>query len=585
MKELISYWTKLMLVLMGVAIAMAVLVSCDKQGPKFNAPLFTNLGDYWFESTSQSGDAKKFFVQGLMMSYGFNHAESIRSFKEAIRLDSTYAMAYWGLAYALGPNYNAGMDPEAREEVLWAVEKASQSSTEQNLTDWEADLITSATIKYSKESNGPDLQGYADYLDELVEKYPSNADILTFSAEAKMNLHPWDLYEYKGGAARTWTPQILELLNAAITIDAEHPMANHLLIHATEASATPRDGTDAADRLMELVPGSGHLVHMPSHTYINTGDYHLGTLANEQAVLVDSTYVAQCRAQGAYPQLYYPHNYHFLAACAALEGRGARAIEASYTMSDIIDRNYLGKPGYETTQHFLTIPYNVLVKFAQWEKILALRAPDPDYPYLTAMWIYSRGMALINSGKMNLAKQELQKLIEIRDTGILKTIGIFDINTAQDVTDIASRVLAAEIADKKGDFSAAELLLKEAIKIEDALNYNEPPDWFFSVRHLLGDLYMRNDRFTEAEAVYQEDLKNYPKNGFALNGLYHSLMNQSKKGEADQVLAQFNEAWQYADSKLKYSRMDEAKRLNLALNYRPEGPKDLIYLAGKFCGL
>ena len=572
-----------MIVIIGIAIATVVVVSCNRQSADFKAPLFDNLGDYWIETTSTSHDAKRFFVQGMLMSYGFNHAEAVRSFKEAIRLDSTYAMAYWGITYALGPNYNAGMDSEVRSEVMWALKNA-EAYSKVGLKDWEKDIIASALIKYPEESDDPDLQSYSNFLDNMIIKYRMSADILSFSAEAKMNLHPWDLYEYKGGKEKSWTPEILELLKRALQENPNHPLANHLYIHATEASATPEDGYEAAEKLTTIVPGSGHLVHMPSHVYINTGDYHLGSLVNEEAVLVDSTYVAQCRAQGVYPQLYYPHNYHFLAACAALEGRGARSIEASYAMSDIIDEMYLGKPGYETTQHFLTIPYNVLVKFAQWEKILALKAPDSAYPYLGAVWNFSRGMALANSGKLFLAGEELKKVVEVQQTGELRSIGIFDINTAQDVVDIAVNVLSAEIEDKKGNFQTAERFLLDAVEIEDGLSYNEPPDWFFSVRHFLGDLYLRNDKHQLAESVYLKDLETYPKNGFALNGLYYSLIKQGRLEESREVLSQFNTSWEYADTKLKYSRVDQTTRRDLSLYIKPDSPKDLIYIAGKFCG-
>lgn len=576
-----------MITILGVAIATSVLFSsCSptNQEKAFQAPLFDNMGDYWMETTSSSEDAKRFFIQGMLMSYGFNHAEAIRSFKEAVRLDSSFAMAYWGLAYALGPNYNAGMDPNDHKKVRWAIDKAVSYSGSSNLQDWEIALIKSADIKYPENTTEPDNEGYASFLKEVSKQFPSNADILTFSAEAQMNLHPWDLYDYKGGPAKAWTPGIVSLLQKAVAMDSNHPLANHLLIHATEASSTPEDGLDAADKLTSIVPGSGHLVHMPSHTYINTGDYHMGSVVNEQAVLVDSTYVAQCRAKGVYPQLYYPHNYHFLAACAALEGRGALSLEAAFKMADIIDRNYLGKPGYETTQHFLTIPYNVLVKFSQWEKILALPKPDEQYPYLTAVWKYSRGMAFANTGKLEMAEQELSDLIAIQSTEELASIGIFDINTAQDVADIAVAVLSAEIADKNGDDVGAEKRLLKAIAIEDKLSYNEPPDWFFSVRHALGDLYIRMGKYEQAEKVYRRDLENFPKNGFALNGLFHSLRMQGRKQEAASVKGAFTDAWKYADSSLAYSRIDEAAREDLAIKIKTDSPKELIYLASTFCG-
>lgn len=582
MKQLINFWAKMMIILVGVIIAMTVLVSCKKQPAIFRAPLFDNLGNYWIEATTSSKDANRFFVQGMILTYNFNHGEAARSFREAIRLDSSFAMAYWGLAYTLGPNYNAPMEKGDRDEVYWAVRKANQ--TVASLKPWEKLLIESMKAKYSEGETDPQLEDFANVLRASVQKLPNDANLQTFLAEALMLQHPWDLYDYKGGPAKSWTPEILEALNRALRLDPNHPLANHLMIHATEASGTPEEGLTASAKLASVAPGAGHLVHMPSHTYINTGDYHLGTEVNISAVSADSAYAAQCKAQGAFP-LYYYHNYHFLAACAALEGRGALAIDASLRMVETIDKSLLSVPGFETTQHFMTIPYNVLVKFEQWEKILAMEAPDERYPYLTSMWSFARGMAYINLGQQKSAERELDKLIVIKETGELKKITVFGINSVQEVADIAEKVLSAEIAQRGGDFKTAEKLLVEAVEIEDGLSYNEPPDWFFSVRHLLGDLYLDQGMPVKAEEVFRKDLIIFPKNGFALNGLYHSLRNQGKEQDSQDVLSRFQKSWEFADSELKYSRIDEDKRKDLALEIKSDSPNDLIYLASNFCGI
>lgn len=572
-----------MITIIGILIAITTFVSCSVREKKFEAPLFDNLGNYWIETTTKSLDANRFFVQGMLMSYGFNHQESARSFREAIRLDSTYSMAYWGLAYVLGPNYNLGMSEEDKAEVRWAVAQANRYSAK--VSDWEQALVETINVKFPSNSDEPNEEAYAEAMKDLPKKFPYNPDILTLAAESIMNIHAWDLYEKKGGAAKSWTPDIVSLLEKAIELDFNHPLANHLYIHATEASSKPEVAYQAARKLKTLVPGSGHLVHMPSHVYINTGDYHMGTEVNEQAVLVDSTYVAQCKVQGVYPQLYYPHNYHFLSACAALEGNGSKSLEASLIMTDIIDKNYLGMEGYETTQHFMTVPYNVMVKFAQWEKILGSKKPDETYPYLIAVWSYARGMAFANTGQMDLAAQMLKDLKQIASTEQLEKLLIFDINAAQEVAEIAIHVLTAELADKSGNYTLAEKELLAAIEIEDQLNYNEPPDWFFSIRHLLGDLYLRNDEALKAEKVYREDLVTFPKNGFALNGLYHSLDMQGKTEESMTALQNFNESWKYSDAKLGFSRIDERSRQEYTLNIKPSSPSNLIYLATKFCGL
>ncbi len=574
-------WFKRCIVVIGLAIAILSIASCSNNKRGFQAPLFDNIGNYRMDVTTKSPDAKRFFDQGIIFTYGFNHGEAARSFREAIRLDSNFVMAYWGLAYTLGPNYNASFDPATREEILWAVDKAS--SLKHLVTDVEKGLVQASEVKYTENEAEPQLIEFANSMKKLHISNPLNADIATLYAESLMLLHPWDLYDYKGGPAKKWTPEIIAALQQAINIAPQHPLANHLYIHATEAADQPELGLEASEKLSKLIiPGAGHLVHMPSHTYINTGDYHLGTTVNLEAVTADSIYTSQCVTQGAFP-LYYYHNYHFLAACAALEGRGALAIESSFKMTQTIDQSLLGTPGFETTQHFMTIPYNVLVKFAQWEKILALSTPDVRYPYMLSIWHYARGMAYANMNQLSAASNELQLLIDTQQDAGFDEFYIFGINTAQSVVDIAIKVLAAEIAQKKMLFDDAEKLLLEAIALEDAMSYNEPPDWFFSVRHILGDLYMQQKRYVDSEIIYKKDLENFPKNGFALNGLFKSLVAQGKNDEAKDVNKELVLAWVSSDIELKFSRVDERERKDLALRITNDSPNDYLRLAASFC--
>lgn len=322
---------------------------------------------------------------------------------------------------------------------------------------------------------------------------------------------------------------------------------------------------------------------MPSHIYINTGDYHAGSLANEQAVIADSIYIAECNSQGVYPQYYYPHNYHFLAATAAFEGRGAKSIEAAYKTVSILDKKYFREAGYETVLHYATIPLHVLVKFEQWEKILASPQPDADLAYPNAIWHYARGMAFANLNKPAEARIELDSLNKLIESEDVKRIIIWSINPADQVCKIASKVLEAELLTVSGDYSSAIPLLKQAIELEDGLNYNEPPDWFFSVRHLLGDVLMNANDYAAAEAIYREDLTEWPKNGFALNGLYESLNRQNKVQEAEVVKQQMEVAWQYADSQLRYSRIDKINRRDLVLEIDENSPNTIVYLASALC--
>lgn len=559
-----------------------VLTKCSDKKRTFEAPILSNIGDYQVDVTTNSEYARLFFNQGIIMANGFNHAEAERSFREAIRQDSTFAMGYWGIAYVLGPNYNSGGENMgAINEIRNAVRNAVRFCS--NCAQWEMAIIKGIQIKFPADSLTTDHEGYSAAMKAAYSEFPENDFVATLYAEAIMNLHAWDFYERKRGEPRPWTPELLEVLEKAISINPQNPLANHLYLHATEAGPGVEKALASAERLKTLVPSAGHLVHMPSHIYINTGDYHEGSIANEQAVIADSIYIAECKSQGVYPQYYYPHNYHFLAATATFEGRGSKSIEAAYKTVSILDKKYFREAGYETVLHYATIPMHVLVKFEQWEKILASPKPDDDLAYPKAIWHYARGMAYANLNKHNEARNELDSLNKLCESGDVKRIVIWSINPAEQVCRIASNVLEAELLTERGDYKAAIPLLKQAIELEDGLNYNEPPDWFFSVRHLLGDVLMNDKDYVGAERIYKEDLTYWPKNGFALNGLYESMRAQNRMKEAEHIKRQFEIAWKYADSELRYSRIDKNKRKDLTLKIDEDSPNTLVYLASSFC--
>lgn len=558
------------------------LAHCSHKKPTFEAPILKNIGDYQVKVTTISEYSQLFFNQGVIMANGFNHAEAERSFRESIRQDSTFAMGYWGIAYVLGPNYNSGGENMgAVNDITNAVENAVKFSS--NSSPWEKALIRAIQKKFPEGSQTTDDEGYSASLKDAYSEFPENDFVATLYAESIMNLHAWDFYSRKGGEARPWTPELVEVLEKAIFLNPKNPLANHLYLHATEASPDVEKALASAERLKTLVPSSGHLVHMPSHIYINTGDYHEGSIANEKAVIADSIYIAECKSQGIYPQYYYPHNYHFLAATAAFEGRGSKSIEAAYKTVNILDKKYFREAGYETVLHYLTIPMHVLVKFEQWEKILVSPKPDEDLSYPKAIWHYARGMAYSNLNRPDEAQNELDSLKKLSESEDIKRIMIWSINPAEQVCKIASNVLEAEILKNRGDFNSAIPLLKQAIELEDGLNYNEPPDWFFSVRHILGDVLINVKDYVGAEMIYREDLTYWRKNGFALNGLYESLRGQNKIREAEDIKKQFDLAWKYADSDLKYSRIDKDKRQDLALKIDENSPNSLVYLASSFC--
>ena len=518
------------------------------------SPLYEGLDVYEYPISTKSALAQRYFNQGFMLNYGFNHAEASRSFREAIRQDEDCAMCYWGLAYVLGPNYNAGMEPEVLLPANEALQKARLLL--HKASPKEQALINALSKRYPKSLEidpAPYYAAYAEAMRGVMKTYPEDLDIAVMTAEALMDLHPWDLW-LKDGTAQPWTPEIVDILETALNKDPDHPQATHLYIHAVEASKEPEVAKEAADRLRFRVPGSGHLLHMPSHLYINTGHYYEGTMANERAVIIDSTYVEACHAAGIYPLAYYPHNWHFLAACAALEGRGDRALEASRYMADyVVDKELMYEPPMSTLQHFYTIPWYIMVKFAMWDALLAEAAPDAKLPYPTAVWHYAQGMAYAGKGDIYHAEQALAKVRLLEQDPTIAEMTIWDINAIKDVVGIAKLVLAGEIEHRKGNLSQSITLLQQAVALEDQLNYNEPPDWFFSVRHILGDVLIKNEQYKEAEKVYLEDLEELRNNGWALTGLLVSLEKQGKKKEVGVVKSRLEKAWKRADVELENS--------------------------------
>ncbi|MGE9310342.1 hypothetical protein ACLOAU_01745 [Niabella sp. CJ426] len=516
------------------------------------APLLTGLEGIDFNISTNNKEAQAYFNQGMMLAYGFNHAEAARSFFEASRLDSTCAMAYWGFAYVLGPNYNAGMEEDNYQRAYQAIQKAIALAG--NCTPKEKALISALSARYvaTPPANRADLdKAYAAAMQKVYHIYPDDADISALYTESLMDMHPWDLYDKKTKTPKPWTPEIVNILEQLIQQYPQHPGAPHFYIHAVEASDEPERGLAAANLLMTLVPGSGHLVHMPSHIYIWTGDYHKGSLANIAAIKADSTYITSCHAQGAYPLAYYPHNYHYLAATATLEGNSRLAWEAAKKVQEKTAKDIMLQPGWGTLQHYYTVPYFVAVKFALWDSILAMPLPAKELIYPRAILHYARGMAFLGKHQITKAENELGSLKELARDTVLKTMTIWNINNMQDIVQIAVHVLGGELYKDKKEYSTAYKEYDKAIAIEDNLNYNEPPDWFFSVRHHLGRALLEAGSYAEAEKIYRKDLDTWKENGWALSGLYEALQKQGKATAAD-VKKRFDKAWQYADTDISW---------------------------------
>ncbi len=512
------------------------------------APLFDGLEGTDFPISTDHQLAQRYFNQGMALAFGFNHAEAARSFHYASRLDSTCAMTHWGFAYVLGPNYNGGMEPDNYQRAFDAIQKAHSLS--ENASPKEKALIEAMTRRYVKdppEDRSHLDKAYADALQTVYTRFPKDPHIGAMYAESLMNLHPWDLQD-KNGNDKPWTPQIINTLEEVLALDPKHAGAHHFYIHAVEASSTPERGLRSAQLFDEgLVPGSGHLVHMPAHIYIRTGLYHNGTVSNINAVKVDSNYMEKCHAQGAYPLAYYPHNWHFMAATATLEGNSQWAIKAANELHYHTSKEIMIQPGWGTLQHYYTTPYNVLVKFGKWNEILAMPPEDSILLYPTAVRHYARGMAFLGKNELASAKKELASLEKTGTDESLKELTIWDLNSTYDLMQIAIRVLKAEILAEEKNYDSSTRLLKEAVAIEDGLNYNEPPDWFFSIRHHLGTIQLEAQQYTHAIATFEEDLLRLPNNGWALNGLKiaHSQLNDKVK--TDKTTLAFNKAWATAD--------------------------------------
>jgi len=519
------------------------------------APLFEGLGDFTHPITVSSPLAQRYFDQGMVLSFGFNHAEAERSFRYAAELDGGCVMCWWGVAYVLGPNINAPMSPEAGAKAWEALGRAQALAPK--VSTKEQDYITALSARYVEaptEDRTVLNEAYAEAMKQLAAKYPDDVDATILAVEALMDLHPWNFYEFKTGEARPWTPEILALLEGALEAAPDHPMANHLYIHLVEASHEPERALPSAARLPKSAPGAGHLVHMPAHVYIRVGQYNEASKANQAAVEADQDYITQCRAQGIYPLAYHPHNYHFLSRTASLEGRSAVALDAANRMKNHVPGDMMRAPGLSTLQHYWVTPLYVMARFGMWDQILAYAKPDDDLVYPIGVWHYARGLAFTSSGKLAEADAELAELQKAADDPAIEAVSVWDINTAKSLAQIAALILEGEIAAERGQRSRAISLLRKAVALEDQQNYDEPPSWYMSTRHVLGALYLEVGKPNAAEQVYREDLAVFPNNGWALFGLAQALDAQGKRSQAATARAEFEQAWSRADVELTSSR-------------------------------
>ncbi|MCE2956986.1 MAG: tetratricopeptide repeat protein [Bacteroidota bacterium] len=516
------------------------------------APLLNNLGSYGMTVSTNHARAQQFFNQGLNLYYGFNHLEAYRSFKEAARLDPNLAMAYWGQALCLGPNINLPMDPADTEAVYNAIQRAK--ALLKNGSPREQELINALNQRYTSEAlkdRKPLDEAYASAMRQVANQFPDDQDINTLFAEALMDLHPWDFW--KGGKAQPWTNEPVSIIASVIAKNKNHSGANHLNIHLLEASPDPDRAAESADRLTHLVPGSGHLVHMPSHIYIRLGRYVDGVRSNEQAVKTDEEYIVACKVQGVYPLFYYPHNYHFLLACAQMAGMQQKSIETAEALQKTIPTSLLTNPSFVTLQHWYVMPWYNLARFGRWEKILQIQDPTDSLKYAKAVWHYVRGMALLRTNRPSDAAHELEALQKwVADPFMENTISGF--NSFKSVLSIGAYLLEGELAASHQKYDEAIAAITKAKKIEDGLLYQEPPDWYLPTRQVLGAVLLQAKRPAVAEKYFREDLLQYRSNGWSLYGLHQSLQAQGKKNEASATERKFTKAFEQADIKIMAAR-------------------------------
>lgn len=516
------------------------------------APVLTGLSDLHHKVTTSSPQSQQFFDQGLRLAYAFNHSEAIRAFKEAARLDPNNAMAWWGVAYAFGPNLNLPMVPEAVGPANDAIQKAL--ALRDKVSPAERDYIDAMAKRYAnpapEDRSGLD-RAFAEAMRDLAAKYPADPDAATIYADALMNLSPW-YYWNADGTDRGNAQVIVDTLEGVLRRHPDHIGALHLHIHAVEAVDGKRAEV-SADRLLKLAPAAGHLVHMPTHIYMRVGRYADAYDANKLADAADNQYVAQCKAQGLYPLFYHRHNQHFLTWAAMFQGRSQAAMDAGRLISHGIEPHMIAGPLSETVQHLMSQPLYVMVRFGRWDDILKEPQPVADYGFMTAIWHYARGMAYASTGKAGAAKKELKTLQATAKSDAMKD-KMVGFAQAPAVLGIAVDVLGATLDSADGDHEDAIERLDRAVRIQDGFLYNEPPDWYFPVRHYLGAELLAAGRPAEAETVYWQDLARNPKNGYALFGLQKALEAQGKTAQAAAIAPQFSAAWQAADVKLASSR-------------------------------
>jgi tetratricopeptide (TPR) repeat protein len=503
--------------------------------------LVTGLGDLHHPVSTHNPQAQQFFDQGLRFIYAFNHDEAARSFQHAAELDAKLAMAYWGVAEAVGPNYNDPADPDRYKHAHDAVQKAVDLSAAASTSE---QAYIQALAKRFPADPASDLkhaaEDYRDAMRQVVSEFPDDLDAATLFAEAGMNLHPWGLW-HVDGTPGAGTEEIVATLESVIKRDPNHLGAIHYYIHAVEASNNPERALAGANKLAALAPGAGHIVHMPAHVYIRTGDYDAAVKTNEKAAEVDRAYIKATGVQGIYPMMYYSHNLHFIAMCSAMNGNYVESRKNADLLAQNVGPHVKDMPPLEG---FMTIPVAVELRFHHWNELLKMPQPDAAMKTATVFWHFARGLALAGTGKVTDAEAEY-KIVSAAEEATPPDV-IFQMpinNKAKDIMTIAKDVLGAKIAIAKKDNAGAIAMLRDAVAIQDTLKYGEPPDWFYPVRESLGGALLMNGDAVAAEKVFRADLDRNPRNPRSLWGLRQALLQQKREYDAGFIQKEFEASW------------------------------------------
>ncbi len=512
------------------------------------APLFDNLGGFSKRVSTSDPLAQRYFNQGMMFVFGFNHKEAIRSFEAAAAIDPNLAMAWWGASFAYGPNINAPMEGEAVPPAIAALRKAQ--ALLEHASPWERAYIEALSARYSddpeKERATLDA-AYADAMAKVAKQYPEDNDAAVLRADAVMNTMAWDYWLADRKTPKPATREVIATLERVLERQPDHPGANHALIHLVEAGPEPRRGLASADALKHYAPDAGHLVHMPSHIYMRTGLYHEAVLANERAAAADLAYIANCRAQGFYPGLYYPHNEHFLWWAFTFEGRRADANAKADEIIKLATSPMCGTPVLEKPR-FTHLKLLTAVRFADWEQVLESEAPPAGEALDQVMWHWARATAFSARGDAGQAEAEAEAATRAAGSEGVKALDNPYLPAIQ-IAGIAAKLAEGRAAAARGDTEAALASYRAAVADEDAMPYMEPAFWFYPTRHTLGAALIAAERYAEAEEVFRADLTFWPDNAWSLHGLRVALEHQGKTAEMRETDEKFVAAWQYADIK------------------------------------